>query len=239
MKRLAILIFGLAAGVYLSLSLFNSDPELATSANEGSETVPDPSGLSPKRPPHNRTTVVPAVDDSHPKPIVEAEDKAVRIRDLPSKLKASVGNALRQCRHAHNKEGRKFPSQTPRITLKNAIEVSKREKDVVAAITEMHLYAHKVLERRVESHPNDTIKLSRTQFQNDFDKIMKERFEGWPDGYLFLQRQQGDSFQVGVWKIKGDSELEILEEEKSAMFLVYGRQQRLEHLRLFTFEDRQ
>jgi hypothetical protein len=153
-----------------------------------------------------REAVEPAAGATAPK---DADDAPKKVADLPEEIVAKVEQAIDQCRFSCECLGIPLPRHQPRFTLADAKQMLDAEACLQAEILASALAEQDLLHTRLQANPTLGVQVAAGA-NPDVEALMRKQFPGWPDGYRYVEVDDGTTRRIAAWKVQGDEVLEHL-----------------------------
>ena len=177
-----------------------------------------------------------AVDVPAPAPETGAaaapdETVAVAPAKLPADLGKDITRILGSCQHACEQLGLRFPTGSPRISIRYARNVLALDAKLQAELNRFDQMQSQILFRRFETAA-DVVQVAPSETGATLEARMREKYPGYPEGYLYVIADN----RGAAWKVAGDPVLEGLQRDGDALHAEYAWSVRAGYLQHFTFQ---
>ena len=151
------------------------------------------------------------------------DSEPVLVEQLPTELLKPLREALEACAHACKMLSLPVPEwRTARIAPADARALIAREAELRRRILDARLASQRELEARLAADPNLGLRIPTAE-RAQLDARMKERYPGWPDGYVFFEESDGAEARIAAFRVADDPVLSALQRDDEALAGDYAR----------------
>ena len=155
--------------------------------------------------------------------IAVVDGEPVLVEQLPSELQKPLREALHACAHACEMLSLPVPDwSTARIAPADARALIAREAELRRRILDSALASQRELGARVAADPNLGLRIPAAE-RAQLEARMKERYPGWPDGYVFFEESDGGEARIAAFRVADDPVLSALMRDHDALTGDYAR----------------